>query len=78
VGNPNAAKVAKLRSAALGAVSQKDMRRIVRKLVELALAGDVAAARELLSRTLGPPVEVDLLARIEALERAVLNRESTQ
>ena len=73
-GNPHAAKVGKLRTAALGAVSEKDMREIVRKLVKLALAGDVAAAREVLQRTLGPAVEMDILARIETLEAAVVGR----
>jgi hypothetical protein len=42
----------------------------MRKLVKLALAGDVAAAREVLQRTLGPAVELDLLERLEALEAA--------
>jgi hypothetical protein len=53
-GNPHAAAVAKLRAAALAAVSTEDIHAIFRKLVELALAGDVAAAREVFARTLGP------------------------
>jgi hypothetical protein len=39
------------------------------------LAGDVAAAREVHSRVLGPPVEADLLQRIEQLEAAQAGRE---
>jgi hypothetical protein len=53
-GNPHAAAVAKLRAAALAAVTTEDIHAIFRKLVDLALAGDVAAAREVLARTLGP------------------------
>ena len=36
--------------------------------------GNVAAARELLDRTLGKPVEIDLIARIEELEKLLLER----
>jgi hypothetical protein len=67
-GNPLAGRVAKFRAAALETVTFADMRRIVRKLVDLAIGGDVAAAREVLSRCLGPAESVDLLERIENLE----------
>ncbi len=67
-GNPHARRVAELRSAALEEVSPDDMRKIIRKLIELAIDGDVAAAREVLSRTLGAPIEVDLLERLADLE----------
>ena len=71
-GNPHAARVAKLRSAALAAVTQKDLRAVVRKLLELAKGGDVAAAREILQRCLGPAEATDVLARLEALEQNLL------
>ena len=74
VGNPHAAKVAKLRTAALNATTQKDIRGILKKLTELALAGDVSAAREVLQRNLGPPVPYDFVERLENLEN--LLRES--
>lgn len=67
-GNPIHKHVAALRAGLLQAVSEKDVHQIARKLVTMALAGDVAAARVLLERLLGPPVPADLLARIEALE----------
>jgi hypothetical protein len=67
-GNPLAARVAKLRSALLDAVTPDDMREIVRKLVSLAKDGDTIAARILFDRVLGRPIESDLLARIEELE----------
>lgn len=73
-GNPLAGRVAKLRSVALEAVTYSDMRRIVRKLVELALAGDVAAAREVLSRVLGPVESIDLAERLDELEKQIEER----
>jgi hypothetical protein len=67
-GNPLAVRVSKLRSALLNAVTEDDMREIVRKLVSLAKDGDTVAARILFDRVLGRPVESDLIARIEELE----------
>lgn len=52
-GNPNAIKVAKLREALLAAVTAKDLREVVKALIREAKKGDVAAARELLDRTIG-------------------------
>jgi len=73
-GNPLAAHVQRLRAALLNAVAPTDLKVVARKLLSLAKAGDVTAARELLQRTLGPPVETDMLERIEALEAVVLDR----
>lgn len=56
-GNPFARRTAALRSALLAAVSEKDLKAIVAKLVKLAKAGDVIAAREVLNRCVGRPVE---------------------
>ena len=67
-GNPYTKRVAALREALLAEVSPEDLRAIVRVLVDQAKSGDVAAAREVLLRTLGRPVEADLLERLEALE----------
>ena len=68
-GNPHAAQVARLRSALLKAVKPADLKRVVSALLEKAMAGDVPAARELLQRLLGPPVELDILERLEQLEQ---------
>jgi len=67
-GNPHAAKVAKLRAALLGAVSTTDVELIIASMVEAAKDGDVVAAREVLDRTIGKAVAMDLLQRIESLE----------
>lgn len=52
-GNPHAGQVARLRSAMLEAVTLDDMRAVARKLVEMALQGDLKAVDLLLTRTLG-------------------------
>jgi hypothetical protein len=67
-GNPYAKRIAALREALLAEVTPEDLRAIVRALVDQAKTGDVTAAREILLRTLGKPLEADLLERIEALE----------
>jgi hypothetical protein len=69
VGNPHARRVARLRSALLKAVTPADMKAIVARLVQDARAGNVQAAREVIERSLGKPVETDLLERIERLEQ---------
>ena len=73
-GNPHAKQVGKLRSAMLAAVSDKEMKAVVKKLVELAKCGNVPAAREVLDRCLGRPVEADLLERLEELEELLSQR----
>jgi hypothetical protein len=55
-GNPYARQVAALRLRALDRVSGDDIDEIIGKMVELAKAGDVAAARLVLHYTLGKPV----------------------
>lgn len=56
-GNPFARRVARLRSLLLDAVSDDDLQAIAAKLVERAKAGDLAAAREVLTRTIGKPID---------------------
>ena len=68
-GNPHARRVARLRAELLRAVTPQDLRDVVAALLARAKAGEVAAVKELLQRLLGPPVELDLLERIEALEQ---------
>lgn len=73
-GNPYAKRASDLRSAMIKAVSLRDMRAIVKKLVEQAKAGNVPAAKEVLERCLGKPQEADLIERIEQLEELLSNR----
>jgi hypothetical protein len=56
-GNPWVAKVAAYRAAWHAAVTDEDLRDIARALVTEAKAGDVAAARVVLSYCLGSPDE---------------------
>ena len=70
-GNPYAKRVAALRAAMLDGVAEEDMRAVLSKLVELAKAGSIPAAKEVLDRCLGRTLEADLIERIEQLEDAL-------
>jgi hypothetical protein len=52
-GNPHAAAVAKMRAAMLAAITDDDIREVVRMLVDRAKRGNIQAARELLDRCCG-------------------------
>ncbi len=52
-GNPHARRTGMLRSAMLEAVTEDDVRAVVRGLVDRAKAGDAVAVRELLDRVTG-------------------------
>lgn len=67
-GNPHAAKVARLRAALLDAVKPSDMLAIIKSMIDKAKAGDIQAAKIILERTLGQPLQADILERIEQLE----------
>lgn len=56
-GNPYARRSAELRRGLLEAVTLQDVQEIAEKLLELAKAGDIDAARLLLDRLLGKPVQ---------------------
>ena len=56
-GNPNAAAVGAWRSALVKTVTLADFEEVVRKLVDLAKAGEPWAVRELLNRCLGRPTQ---------------------
>ena len=73
-GNPYAAHVARLRSALMEAVGEREITEIAETLLGLAKGGDMAATRELLLRTLGRPIEADILDRLERLEEALVER----
>ena len=70
-GNPVAKKVQLLRDSLIRATSALDMREVRNAMLALAKDGDVAAAKLLWDRTLGPPVAMDVLGRLEALEQKI-------
>ena len=70
-GNPFAKKVARLRAALLSAITPADIRIIIKKLIKQARSGDLAAAKEVLDRAVGRPVELDFLEKLEYLERVL-------
>ena len=75
-GNPLAGKIGKFRGALIAAVTEDDIREVAQGLIATAKGGDVRAVKELLDRTLGRPVEVDMIDRLEALEAAVSDAEA--
>lgn len=56
-GNPYARQVANVRSLILEMVSEKDLRSIIKSLITSAQNGNIQAARELLNRLIGRPLE---------------------
>jgi hypothetical protein len=70
-GNPHARRVAALRAALLRAVKPADLAEVAAALLASAKGGDVAATRELMQRVLGPAESIDLIDRIESLERLI-------
>ena len=67
-GNPHAGQVSQLRAAILDGVNAEDVAAIIKQLILKAREGDLAAAKEILDRTVGKPAQSNLLERIEALE----------
>jgi hypothetical protein len=68
-GNPLAKHVGRLRAALLDAVTDEDMKAVIRAMLEKAKGGNVAAAKIVLDRCLGSSEAVDMVGRIEELER---------
>ena len=64
-GNPFAQRVGRLRSVMPDAVSEDDLKAIVVALVAQAKDGDVVAAREILNRTIGKPVDAVDVDRLD-------------
>ncbi len=67
-GNPFAAAAGRWRAAVVASVSEEDIAAVVRAMVNAAKRGESWAVRELMDRTLGKPVEADLIERLERLE----------
>lgn len=68
LGNPYTQKVAELRAVLMAATSKRDMVEIWAALLLKAKDGNIAAIREVFDRTIGKPVEADLIERLAWLE----------
>ena len=66
----HAEQVGNLRNALFSAVTPDRLERIINSLIVQAEGGNVAAARLILSYSLGEPLQADVLERIETLEAA--------
>ncbi len=71
-GNPYTQQVARLRAALMEAVTPEKLTAIVQALIREAEGGNIPAIREVLDRTLGKPIEADLIDRIEELETLLM------
>jgi hypothetical protein len=89
--NPNARKTQLLQNALLDELDENSIKRIVKRLIQMAMAGNIQAAKEVLDRGLGKArqsVEIlndanqDAMARmtpaerVEALRRSIEIRDS--
>lgn len=52
-GNPHLKRIAALRASVIDAVTKEDIKSVILKLKEMALDGDVVAAKEFLDRCIG-------------------------
>jgi hypothetical protein len=73
-GGPIVRKVQTLRTVMIGCIGAQDVIEVMAALVEKAKAGDIAAIKEFLLRTFGPADAMDLLLRLDELEREVVKR----
>lgn len=77
-GRPIGAKVEQLRRALIKSVGTDDIREIVSVLLTQAKNGDLAAVKIVFERTLGQPVQADLLQRLEELESTIQQQEAEE
>lgn len=73
-GNREYVKAMRLRRVLLAAVTEDDLKAVIRVLLEKARAGDTTAAKEVLDRTIGRPAPIDVLSRLDELEARVAER----
>jgi len=76
VGNPHAKKIGQIRAALMNAVKAGDIRIAVKALVESAKGGDRFALAELLDRTIGRAIPMDIEDRLTRLEAMIAERNS--
>lgn len=78
-GNPHNKKVQQIRAALFEAVTKRDAKKIAKVIVQKAINGDLAAAKEFFDRTIGRAAQSDVLERLAGLEdrvNALLGRDS--
>lgn len=73
-GNPHAARVNQIRAALMEACEPADIKAAAVAIVALAKSGDLKAFAEILDRTIGRAVPMDLEERLTALEAAIAER----
>lgn len=79
-GNPQAAKVARMRATILEAIGVDDgarLKAVIAAMLDKAESGDVQAARLVVEYAIGKPLEHDMLERVESLESMLTEREQT-
>jgi hypothetical protein len=73
-GNPFARRMARMRSVLCATVSEEDIEKVTRKLIEQAKGGDIAAARILLAYAVGQPTPAVDLDTLDAQEWQVFRQ----
>jgi len=76
LGNPHAKKIGQIRAALMNAIKAGDIRVAVKALVEQAKGGDRFALAELLDRTIGRAISMDIEERLTRLETLLAERDS--
>ena len=71
-GNPLGKQVQQIRSALLNAITPEDIKAIVARLIQKAKGGDIAAAKVVFERALGPAEAYDVEIRLAELESQLL------
>jgi hypothetical protein len=71
-GNPLAKQVQAIRVALVSAVTAADIQAVIQRLLQQAKAGDVASAKIIFERAVGPAEALDFDLRLTELENQVL------
>jgi hypothetical protein len=75
-GNPLARQVQLIRTALVNAVTPKDIKAVIQRLLQQAKDGDVASAKIIFDRAAGPAQSLDLDLRLTELENRLLESET--
>jgi hypothetical protein len=75
-GNPLAKKAQQFRTALSRAATVADVKAIAKKMIELAKAGDIQAAKLVFDRLIGPVPNWDVMERLENLDVSIQTLEA--